>query len=74
MIIATSLAARALLVNPYDVEGLAETIVLASEMRGGERERRMALLRATVRNHDIYWWVKSFLDASQQYERISSAE
>lgn len=71
---ATQLAAGALLVNPYDVEGLAEAIILASEMRVGERERRMALMRATVRKHDIYWWVKSFLDASQEFERIASAE
>ncbi len=65
---AKELAAGALLVNPYDVEGVADAIVLASSLSIGERERRMRLLRAEVRRHDIYWWVQSFLDASARYE------
>jgi len=51
----------ALLVNPYDVESVAETIFLATRLDYQERTRRMASLRRNVRRQDIYWWVDSFL-------------
>jgi trehalose 6-phosphate synthase/phosphatase len=70
---ATQLADGAILVNPYDVEGVAEAIVLASSMSIGERERRMAAMRTGVRTHDIYWWVESFLHASGEARRDTPA-
>ena len=71
---AKQLAAGALLVNPYDVEGVADAIVLASSLPIRERERRMHALRAEVRQHDIDWWVQSFLDARLPYERTHMDE
>ena len=52
----------ALLVNPYDVDGTAETIHRALTMDGPERRRRMRALRATVTHYDVHRWTKSFLD------------
>ncbi|MFZ0133180.1 MAG: trehalose-6-phosphate synthase [Desulfobacterales bacterium] len=60
---AAQLHAEALLVNPYDVEQVADTIAAACDMPPAERHRRMKSLRRKVRRQDIYWWVDSFLEA-----------
>ncbi|MGA9477808.1 MAG: trehalose-6-phosphate synthase, partial [Desulfobacterales bacterium] len=60
---AAQLQEEALLVNPYDVEEVAETIATAVDMPIAERRRRMKALRRKVRKFDIYWWVDSFLNA-----------
>jgi trehalose-6-phosphate synthase len=46
----------ALLVNPYDVDEMAEAIRSAIEMSPGDRRSRMARMRQTVREHNIYRW------------------
>jgi trehalose 6-phosphate synthase/phosphatase len=58
---ATQLQPDALLVNPYDVEGVAEVIVQAYTMPLAERRARMQRLRRTIRRFDVFWWVESFL-------------
>ncbi|HEX8437605.1 bifunctional alpha,alpha-trehalose-phosphate synthase (UDP-forming)/trehalose-phosphatase [Archangium sp.] len=52
----------ALLVNPYDVEGMADALQAALEMPLEERRTRMRNMRARVKEYDIHWWVRSFLD------------
>ncbi|MBE0642504.1 MAG: trehalose-6-phosphate synthase [Bacteroidetes bacterium] len=54
----------ALLVNPYDIEGMGNAIYNAFSMSPAERKRRMHRLRATVRRYDIYRWVEAFLEAA----------
>ncbi len=71
---ATQLKAGAMLVNPYDVEGVADAIYLAWSMSAEERRRRMHVLRGAVRREDIFWWVKSFLDASRSHDRTLSPD
>jgi len=46
----------ALLVNPYDIEETAEAIRTAVAMPADERAIRMARMRRTVREHNIYQW------------------
>ena len=53
----------AVLVNPYDLEGMAEAIYGATQMRKKERQARMRRLREQVRHNDIYWWLEQFLRA-----------
>jgi trehalose 6-phosphate synthase/phosphatase len=53
----------ALLVNPYDVEAVAQTIHRALTMDGVERRTRMRRLRAQVRGHDIHRWAAEFIGA-----------
>lgn len=62
---AEQLGEGAVLVNPYDVEGVAEAIHTAFQMGADERRRRMRGLRESVRAEDIFWWVDTFLDAAQ---------
>lgn len=53
----------ALLVNPYDVVGVADAIYAAWSMPEEERRDRLQALRRVVAEQDIYWWVNSFLEA-----------
>jgi trehalose-6-phosphate synthase len=46
----------ALLVNPYDLDGMAEAVRAAVEMPAEERRARMARMRQAVREHNIYRW------------------
>jgi trehalose 6-phosphate synthase/phosphatase len=54
----------AFLVNPHDVQGIADTIHDAYHLSGEERKSRMHYLRSKVRQYDIFWWVNSFLEAA----------
>ncbi len=60
---AAQLQRGALLVNPYNVEGVAEAIHYAVNMNKEERRSRMRKLRRSIREYDIFWWVDSFLRA-----------
>ena len=53
----------ALLVNPYDVAGMAEAVYRAWSMSADERRTRMRNLKEHVAKYDVFWWVESFLAA-----------
>jgi len=61
---ASQLYRGALLVNPYDIEGVADTIHRATEMHREERHARMRRMRNSIREQDVFWWVDSFLRAA----------
>lgn len=61
---AEQLGRGAVLVNPYDVQGVAEAIRSAYEMSAVERVARMRSLRRSIRRQDVFWWVDSFLRAA----------
>ena len=63
---AEQLKPDALLVNPYDVEQMADTILQAFRMSQAERSARMKRMRRVVRNENVFWWVDSFLKAGSQ--------
>ncbi|MGB7630340.1 MAG: trehalose-6-phosphate synthase [Candidatus Deferrimicrobium sp.] len=46
----------ALVVNPYDIEQMADAICLALRMPPEERRDRMGRMRANVRDYNIYRW------------------
>ncbi|HWO73250.1 MAG TPA: trehalose-6-phosphate synthase, partial [Dehalococcoidia bacterium] len=54
---------EALIVNPYDTEGVAAAVRKAIEMPPEEQRRRMASLRETVKTHNVHYWADSFLGA-----------
>ncbi len=51
----------AFLVNPHDIEGLKDAIVLATVVSSAEGRRRMRSMRRRVREHDVAYWAASFL-------------
>jgi trehalose 6-phosphate synthase len=58
---AEQLKTGALLVNPYDVEEVADTILKAFRMSDAERTARMKRMRRVLRDENVFWWVDSFL-------------
>ena len=52
----------AVIVNPYDVDGMAEAMHQALTMEAGERRRRMRALRAQVSANDVHRWTSKFLE------------
>jgi trehalose-6-phosphate synthase len=51
----------ALVVNPYDVEGVAEAIHQGLDMDRSERRMRMQRMRRHVMDHNVYRWAASIL-------------
>jgi trehalose 6-phosphate synthase len=52
----------ALIVNPYDIEGVAEAIHQGLEMDIKERKMRMRRMRQHIMDHNIYRWADSILN------------
>jgi trehalose-6-phosphate synthase len=46
----------AIIVNPYDIEQMADAIFLSLSMEPAERSARMGRMRATIHEHNIYRW------------------
>ncbi|HET9403464.1 MAG TPA: trehalose-6-phosphate synthase [Burkholderiales bacterium] len=61
---AAQLGRGALLVNPCDIEGVADAIHRAYHMDTRERQARMRSMRRSIRENDVFWWVDSFLRAA----------
>ncbi len=55
----------AVIINPYDVDAMADAIEQALEMTPQERRYRMKALRAQVKSRDVHWWVSAFLNTLQ---------
>jgi trehalose 6-phosphate synthase len=65
---AAQLRRNAVLVNPYDIEGMAGAIYRAYNMSLEERQSRMRRMRNSVQRRDIFWWVDSFLRTASGLE------
>ena len=53
-----------MLVNPYDIEGVAHAIYRAFNMSASERQLRMQRLRKSIAKRDVFWWANDFLQAA----------
>ena len=56
---------EALLVNPYDSDGMADAIQQALSMPLEERQARHRSLLDGVQTQDVHWWARSFLKTLQ---------
>ena len=56
----------AVLVNPYDQDGVADGIKKAIEMPASERRERCADMVAVLKSNDIHNWRKSFVQALEE--------
>jgi trehalose 6-phosphate synthase len=63
----------ALLVNPYDIDQLAETIRRALEMPPEERRSRMQRMRRQVKEHNVYRWAADLISELAEL-RLDSPE
>jgi trehalose 6-phosphate synthase len=56
----------ALIVNPYDIEEMAEVIRTALEMDPAKQKARMRGMRETLKNRNIYYWAADLITALAQ--------
>jgi len=56
----------ALIVNPYDIEEMAEAIRAALEMDPAGQKARMRSMRETLKNRNIYYWAADLITALAQ--------
>lgn len=54
---------QAMLVNPYDIDGLATTLEHALQADPEQAARRLEHMRRHVHEHDVYAWADRFLGA-----------
>lgn len=59
----------AFMVNPHDLDGIKEAILLAMNAGPKETRDRMARMRRATFRRDVYDWAKGFLVALQQTSR-----
>jgi alpha,alpha-trehalose-phosphate synthase [UDP-forming] len=69
---AEQLKPGAVLVNPYDVEQMADAISEAYRMNEAARTSRMKRMRRVVRSENVFWWVDSFLKTAAKLAARSS--
>lgn len=67
---ATQLQHEAFLINPYDVEGLAETMYTTLMLSPDDRKMRMRKMRQRVKRYDVFQWVHNFLNAAISKELV----
>jgi trehalose 6-phosphate synthase len=60
---ARELDVGALLVNPYDLDGVADAIAAAVRMRAPERRQRWKAMMDVLRTRDIHAWRRDYLAA-----------
>jgi trehalose-6-phosphate synthase len=49
------------MVNPYDIEQMAEAIRIALELPAEERQARMRRMRRVVQEHNVYRWAGNLI-------------
>jgi len=54
----------ALIVNPFDIKGIAEAIHRAFTMDPSEKRQRMRRLRRAIQRNDVHRWLDNFLRAA----------
>jgi trehalose 6-phosphate synthase len=64
--------AEAVLINPFDVNETADAMEIAMRMGRDERRDRMALMRRTVKENNVYRWAgRMLMDAARIRQRQS---
>ncbi len=54
---------NALIINPYNLHEVADTLALALRMNEFEKKENLKRMRKHVEEHDIYWWINRFLSS-----------
>lgn len=60
---AVQLRSGAIVVNPYDLDRVAEAIRHGVTLTRRQRRPAMRRLRKNIREEDVFWWVEQFLGA-----------
>jgi trehalose 6-phosphate synthase len=58
---------EAIIVNPYDIEAMADRIKESLEISHSEKTTRLRTLKERVKRKDVYWWFNNFL---REWKRV----
>jgi trehalose 6-phosphate synthase len=58
----------ALLVNPYDIQQIAESILQSLQMPAGDRQRRMQKMREQVARNNVYRWAGKIMSTMLKFD------
>ena len=61
---ALQLARGAVLVNPYDEDAVAASLLRGFSMEEREKRSKMNFLRKSIARQNVFWWVDNFLRAA----------
>ncbi len=64
----------AIIINPYDIEGMADAIHLSLTMEPQERTGRMGRMRVAVRENNIYRWAGDLITTLARLRSADGAE
>ncbi len=62
----------ALIVNPYDIDQVAEAIRYAVTMEPEEQQARMERMRQTLQEHNVYRWAANLVTALSRLRPVTS--
>jgi trehalose-6-phosphate synthase len=62
---------EALMVNPYDLESMADAIYQAITMPAKEQRERMSALRERIEGFTVFDWVNQFIKEFHDHERLN---
>ncbi|HOO18168.1 MAG TPA: trehalose-6-phosphate synthase [Phycisphaerae bacterium] len=68
---AVQLRRDALLVNPYDLDGVAEALRRAVGMSRRQRQPAMCRMQRILSRQDVHWWANQVLQACEMVKRPS---
>jgi trehalose 6-phosphate synthase len=69
---AAQLADGAVLINPFDMDGVAEGLQQAIEMPLAERRERHQAMFESLCKHDVHHWCRRFIAALERARNSSS--
>lgn len=61
----------AMMINPHDIEGFKDIMVMASRMSDDEKRRRMRRLRRKVMTNNVEKWSHSFLNSLEKVASVN---
>ncbi len=64
----------ALKVNPYDINEMADALYTALNMKEEEIQGRLQQMKHVVNSHDLNWWTRNVLRASESPDRTEYDE
>ena len=66
---------EAIIVNPYDIEEVADAIKTALDMSKEEKRERFRALKEQVKRKDSKWWFNNFMDEwCKKYENLKERD
>jgi len=64
----------AVIINPYDIEEMADAIYLSLTMESSERTERMQRMRSLIKEHNIYRWAGNLITSLARLRISESPE